>query len=96
MKLVTGNDLAGGAVIWWAGDQRWSLHLADAVDAGENADAVLAQEAEARRVNAGYVIDAEASAGGPMPLHIKERIRAAGPTVRADLAINPAIAIVKG
>jgi hypothetical protein len=30
-----------------------------------------------------------------MPLHIKERIRAFGPTVRTDLAINTSIPIVK-
>ncbi|MGQ3230745.1 MAG: DUF2849 domain-containing protein, partial [Blastomonas fulva] len=32
---------------------------------------------------------------GPMPLHIKERVRAFGPTVRPDLAINTSIPILK-
>ena len=41
-------------------------------------------------VNGPYVIDAAAGPSGPVPLHIKERIRATGPTVRPDLAIQPA------
>ena len=95
MKLLTGNDLKTGDVIWWAGEENWSRHLADAKDAGDSADAILAREDAARRVNAGYVIDAETSESGPMPLHIKERVRASGPTVRADLAINTSIPIVR-
>lgn len=94
MKLITGNDLATGDVIWWTG-KGWSRHVGDSVDAGDQAEALLAQESAARRVNAGYVVEAEASASGPLPLHIKERIRASGPTVRTDLAINTAIPIVK-
>jgi hypothetical protein len=34
-----------------------------------------------------YIVDAEAGASGPRPAHIKDRIRAFGPTVRPDLAI---------
>ena len=57
MKILTGNDLKTGRVIWWDG-QGWSLHVDDAVDAGEEADAILAREEGARRVNASYAIDA--------------------------------------
>jgi Protein of unknown function (DUF2849) len=94
VKLLTGNDLPSGDVIWWTG-AGWSRRVEDAVDVGTEGDAILASESAARRVNAAYIIDAEASASGPLPLHIKERIRASGPTVRADLAINPKIQIVK-
>lgn len=94
MKLLTGNDLASGDVIWWTGSG-WSRHVGDAVDVGDAGDALLASESAARRVNAAYIIDAQESANGPLPSHIKERIRASGPTVRADLAINPEIEIVK-
>src|SRR3546814_6820417 len=31
MRILTGNDLKSGAVIWWAG-REWSLHVEDAVD----------------------------------------------------------------
>lgn len=94
MKLLTGNDLPSGDVIWWTGSG-WSRHVGEAADVGGEGDAILVAESAARRVNAAYIVDAEATASGPLPLHIKERIRASGPTVRADLAINTAIPIVK-
>jgi hypothetical protein len=37
-----------------------------------------------------YLIDAEATEQGPRPAHIKDRIRALGPTVRPDLTLKPA------
>lgn len=94
MKLLTGNDLANGAVIWWTG-KGWSLHVADATDVGEDGERIGAEESAARRVTAAYVVDAENGSSGPLPSHIKERIRASGPTVRPDLAINTEIPIVK-
>lgn len=89
MKILTGNNLETGAVIWWAGDG-WSLHVTDAVDVGEAGEAIAAAEEAARRVNASYVIEAEATASGPRPAHIKDRIRALGPSVRPDLNLKPA------
>lgn len=89
MKLLTGNDLASGAVTWWTGDG-WSLHVEDAADVDEHGDAILAVEEAARRVNAPYIIDAVPTPEGPRPAHIKDRIRALGPTVRADLTLKPA------
>ena len=89
MKLLTGNDLASGAVTWWTGNG-WSLHVEDAIDVDEHGDAVLAVEEAARRVNAPYIIDAVATPEGPRPAHIKDRIRALGPTVRPDLTLKPA------
>ena len=56
MKILTGNDLKTGAVTWWTGYD-WSLHVEDAVDAGDEADAIAAREEAARRVNAPYVIE---------------------------------------
>ena len=64
MKLLTGNDLASGAVTWWTGNG-WSLHVEDAIDVDEHGDAVLAVEEAARRVNAAYIIDAVGTAEGP-------------------------------
>ena len=86
MKLLTGSDLASGAVIWWAGDG-WSIHVDEAVDVGDRAAALLAVETTAQRVTGGYVADAERTGSGIRPLHIKDRIRATGPTVRPDLAL---------
>ncbi len=89
MKLLTGNDLATGDVVWWTG-REWSRHVEDAVDVGTNGEAILRAEEGARRVNVPYLIDAEATEQGPRPAHIKDRIRALGPTVRPDLTLKPA------
>ena len=89
MKILTGNDLKTGAVTWWDG-QDWSLHVEDAVDVGDRAEIILAVEQAAQRVNAAYAIDGEKTADGVRPAHIKERIRALGPTVRPDLTLKPA------
>lgn len=89
MKILTGNDLRSGAVTWWDGVQ-WSLHVEDAVDVGDHADTILARENAARRVNAAYAIGAAKDATGVRPAHIKDRIRALGPTIRPDLTLKPA------
>ena len=89
MKLLTGNDLASGDVTWWTGSG-WSRHIEEAVDVGAEGEAIARAEEGARRVNIPYVIDAAATGDGPRPAHIKDRIRALGPTVRPDLTLKPA------
>lgn len=89
MKVLTGNDLKTGDVIWWTGNG-WSRHVDEAADAGDRAEEILATEEAARRVNVPYVIDASREADGSIrPAHIKDRIRALGPTVRPDLTLKP-------
>jgi hypothetical protein len=88
MKLLTGNDLKSGAVTWWTG-KGWSLHVEDATDVGDHGEAILSAEDDARRVNAPYIIDATDTPQGPRPGHIKDRVRALGPTVRGDLTLKP-------
>lgn len=89
MKLLTGNDLVTGDVVWWTGEG-WSRHLEEAVDVGDHGEVLAREEEATRRVNVPYVIDAEATPEGPRPAHIKDRIRALGPTVRPDLTLKPA------
>lgn len=88
MKLLTGNDLVSGDVIWWTG-AGWSRRVEQAVDVGHGGEAIAAAEEGARRVNGPYVIDATDTPEGPRPAHIKDRIRALGPTVRPDLTLKP-------
>ncbi|WP_419825339.1 DUF2849 domain-containing protein [Sphingomonas sp.] len=95
MMLATGNDLAAGDVVWWDGGG-WSRHVADAVDVGSGGEALIAREEAARRVNVPYLVEAEPSSRGPRPLHIKDRIRAAGPSVHPAYAIHPEIPILAG
>ncbi|MEO6041224.1 MAG: DUF2849 domain-containing protein [Croceibacterium sp.] len=89
MKIITGNDLKTGSVIWWTGNG-WSLHVEDAADVDDDGEQILAVEDAACRVNGGYVIDAAIDGAGVRPAHIKDRVRAYGPTVRPDLTLKPA------
>ena len=88
MKILTGNDLKSGAVVWWDG-QGWSKFVNSAADVGDAGDVIIAREEGARRVFAAYIIDGQRTADGVRPAHIKDRIRALGPTVRPDLTLNP-------
>jgi hypothetical protein len=88
VKIVTGNDLKSGHVVWWDGEQ-WSKFVNAAADIGDTGEAIIAREEGARRVFAAYVIDAQRDENGVRPSHIKERIRALGPTVRLDLSLKP-------
>jgi len=89
VKILTGNDLKTGAVIWWDGSD-WSLHVEDAADVGDHGADIAATETAARRVVDANVINGERTAEGVRPAHIKDRIRALGPTVRPDLTLKPA------
>jgi len=89
VKILTGNDLKTGIVVWWDG-ANWSPHVENAVDVGDEAETIMAREEGARRVNVPYAIDAVQDAGGVRPAHIKDRVRALGPTVRPDLTLKPA------
>lgn len=89
MNILTGNDLATGDVIWWTGTG-WSRHVNDAADVGDRGEEIAQSEAAARRVNVPYVIEGVKDADGVRPAHIKDRIRALGPTVRLDLSLKPA------
>ena len=84
MKILTGNDLSTGEVVWWDGSG-WSPAVADAADVADGAATIIAREEAARRVVGAYAIDAIHDEAGIRPAHIKDRIRALGPTVRPDL-----------
>lgn len=88
MIILTGNDLKSGLVVWWDGEG-WSPHIEKAVDAGDEAEAIALREEAARRVNVPYAIKGELTDDGPRPAHIKDRVRALGPTVRMDLTLKP-------
>jgi len=88
MKILTGNDLKTGDVVWWTGYD-WSRHVSDAAEILNSAPDVMAREIAKRVVNDCYLVDAERTENGILPVHIKEKIRATGPTVRPDLKIAP-------
>jgi hypothetical protein len=88
VKILTGNDLKSGAVVWWTG-VGWSLDVNDSADVADHGAAIIAREEGVQNVFAAYVVDAEKTEDGVRPAHIKERIRALGPTVRPDLTLKP-------
>jgi len=88
LKILTGNDLKTGAVIWWTG-VGWSLDVNDAADVADHGAAIIAREEGVQNVFAAYVVDGVRTDEGVRPAHIKERIRALGPTVRPDLTLKP-------
>jgi Protein of unknown function (DUF2849) len=84
-RLLTGNRLETGDVLWWAGSD-WSPMIRDAVAIGDDGDALVAQLVAAERINDPALIDVAGTPGNWIPTTTRERVRASGPSVRADLA----------
>jgi len=89
-QVLTANRLADGEVVFLTRAGEWSPRIDDAALAVEP-DAATALEARGREaetsniVTGAYLIAAERREGRVRALHIRERIRALGPTVRQDL-----------
>ena len=80
--LLTGNVLETGDVVWWTGNA-WSADVtAAALLERAAAEPLLADVRAAERIVDAELVDARADG---LPEHVRERIRAAGPTVRPDL-----------
>ena len=90
MKVLTANSLIDGDAVWFADDRSWSGTI-DAAEiahdeAGEARLAEIAAAAIARcEVVDVNIIDVQLVDGGIEPVRLREKIRAAGPTVRLDL-----------
>ncbi|MEO1150332.1 MAG: DUF2849 domain-containing protein [Pseudomonadota bacterium] len=93
MKIITGNHLHHGRVLYLGPEGRWVEAIQDA-QAFENdaADAVL-QTAQARVTEIADLYLIDVTDGQPSGRDaLKETIRSAGPTIRHDLgkqAANP-------
>ncbi len=84
-KILTGNRLETGEIVWWAGND-WSPRIADAVAVDGDGAALLARLVAEERINDPTLIDADETPAGYVPRSTRERVRASGPSVRADLA----------
>jgi hypothetical protein len=89
-KTLTANRVGDGLVVFLTRAGTWSPAVDDAAVAAEP-EAAKAFEARGRAaetenyVTGAYLIDVEQLDGRVRPLHLRERIRCLGPTVRSDL-----------
>jgi sulfite reductase (NADPH) hemoprotein beta-component len=88
--ILTANALRDGIVVY-RGEAGWSARLEDALVARDPASLGRLEGARDALETGGEVVDpaliavAIDSAGRVVPGHYRERIRARGPTIRADL-----------
>lgn len=88
-QIVTANRLIDGDVVFRAADGRWVRDI--------DAAGLLADKAEAERANTAALADVDAALvidvavidvtvtdGRVVPVRLRERIRAFGPTVKSD------------
>ena len=84
-KVATANRLSDGAVVFlscagWS-EEIDSAALADGPEAAAGLSEHARQAEAANHVTGSYLIDVERRDGQVDPVHIRERIRARGPTV---------------
>ena len=84
-RVLTGNRLETGDVLWWTGSD-WSIAIRDAAEIGTEGDARVARLIAAERINDPQLVDVTGTPGTWLPTTTRQRVRAAGPSVRADLA----------
>ncbi|ESY02627.1 DUF2849 domain-containing protein [Mesorhizobium sp. LNJC405B00] len=89
MKILTANRLSDGIAVWYA-DGGWA-ETVDHADLAQDQAAEDRLEAIGAKANANNqvvdvnLIDAEVVNGIVVPVRLREKIRAAGPTIREDL-----------
>ena len=89
LHVITGNRLADGVSVWFAGPKGWAEQVNQAADYDEaSLEAALAQanpaEAELHVVDI-RAVEVTREGGALFPVAHREQIRARGPSVRADL-----------
>ncbi len=90
MKVLTANRLVDGEVVWLAPDGRWADTLQAAeVAATPERQAALAEIGKQAAVRNEVVdvdlIDVNVIDGTIVPVRLRERIRAAGPSIHPEL-----------
>lgn len=89
-RILTANRVIDGLVVFFSAEHNWVVDISGALVA-EDPQALEWLEEHLVSSNAGtevtdaYLFDAERVAGVIRPIHIRERIRTLGPSVRTDL-----------
>ncbi|WP_417708735.1 DUF2849 domain-containing protein [Roseibium aggregatum] len=90
MKVITANRLLNGDVVWLAENGAWveRITLAKVYDGKEAVAAALAEGLEAeknQKVVGVYEMDVTVEEGVIVPVRLREKIRATGPTTHPEL-----------
>lgn len=87
--VIAANRLDTGAMVWLGPDDAWVPRVVEAtVVIGPEAEAALVRAKLAERANVVIdptMVEVALVDGRPVPARPRERIRAAGPSVRPDL-----------
>ncbi len=90
--VVTANRLRDGRVVWYGPNDTWVEHIAKAAILGVGDDEAALEQAQtwARRevVVDVYAVPVDTDNDDVVPVTMRERVRAVGPSVRADLAVT--------
>lgn len=89
--VVTANRLRDGRVVWYGPNDTWVERIAAAeiLAVGADGDALAQAQDWVRReiVVDVYTVPVETNDASVVPVTMRERVRAIGPSVRADLAV---------
>ncbi|SHL40887.1 DUF2849 domain-containing protein [Roseibium suaedae] len=90
MKIVTANRLIDGEVVWLGAGNAWVGQVSEALvlDGKDDVAAALAAglaSAERREVVDVYEVDVTEEDGKLVPVRLREKIRAKGPTTHPEL-----------
>lgn len=90
VKVLTANRLRDGEAVWFGADGSWietleGAEVAETPELVEALEAIAARDIAANLVIDVAIIDVRSVDGALRPVRLRERIRAAGPTFRADL-----------
>jgi sulfite reductase (NADPH) hemoprotein beta-component len=85
-KVITANRLGDGIVVFLDDEGGWPVEIAKAriLEDGPDLDGALAyakEQHDARIIVEPYAIDVDVKDGVPVPVRLRELIRAQGPTV---------------
>ena len=82
-KVVTGNHLLEGDVIYLTDDDRWTRHHSEAELIEDEAHAALRllhAQRRSQEIVGAYLADARSGPEGPEPVHFREAFRTRGPS----------------
>jgi Protein of unknown function (DUF2849) len=92
-SVVTANRLLDGRIVWLAGDGTWSERIdAARIVANDDIETAIADTTRRQQqdgVVGVYGVQVNPGAATPVPVTVRERIRAFGPTVHPDFAPFP-------